>query len=119
MNGEEAGARLREALVDSARHHLMAERSGRVVPPGGVDSSALVGLLAEVHDAPVCTVNLGFDVRISMRAASRAKPHALRLGASRGADSGRRDPRSDSDALRSLDQPSIDGLNSYFVSEAR
>src|SRR5262249_34507618 len=62
MDEHEAAARLREALVDSARHHLMADVPVGCFLSGGVDSSALVGLLAEIHDAPICTVNLAFDV---------------------------------------------------------
>jgi asparagine synthase (glutamine-hydrolysing) len=119
MSGEEAAARVREALVDSARHHLMADVPVGAFLSGGVDSSALVGLLAEVHDAPVCTVNLGFDVadldesRLAREAAHLygADHHEVPIRVEEIRD---RIP----DALQSLDQPSIDGLNSYFVSEA-
>lgn len=119
MSGEEAAARLREALVDSARHHLMADVPVGAFLSGGVDSSALVGLLAEVHDAPVCTVNLGFDVpdldesRLAREAARLygSQHHEVPIRIEEIRD---RIP----DALRSLDQPSIDGVNTYFVSEA-
>ncbi len=119
MGAEEAARRLREALVDSARHHLMADVPVGSFLSGGVDSAALVGLLAEVHDAPICTVNLGFDVpeldesRLAREAANLygAEHHEvpIRIEAIRD-----RMP----DALRALDQPSIDGPNTYFVSEA-
>src|SRR6185295_14731466 len=62
MDEEEAAERIRSALVDSARHHLMADVPVGSFLSGGIDSSALVGLLAEVHDAPICTVNLACDV---------------------------------------------------------
>jgi asparagine synthase (glutamine-hydrolysing) len=50
MDADEAAARLREALVDTRAMSLDGRRAGRVVPVRGVDSSALVGLLSEVHD---------------------------------------------------------------------
>jgi asparagine synthase (glutamine-hydrolysing) len=119
MSEEEAAARLRSALVDSARHHLMADVPVGSFLSGGVDSSALVGLLAEVHDAPIRTVNLAFDVadldesRFAREAArlygAEHQEVPIRIGEIRD-----RIP----DALRALDQPSLDGVNTYFVSEA-
>jgi asparagine synthase (glutamine-hydrolysing) len=119
MSDEEAAARLREALVDSARHHLMADVPVGCFLSGGVDSSALVGLLAEVHDAPICTVNLAFDVaeldesRLAREAARQygTEHHEVPIRITEIRD---RMP----DAVRALDQPSIDGPNTYFVSEA-
>jgi asparagine synthase (glutamine-hydrolysing) len=119
MGSEEAAHRLREALIDSARHHLMADVPVGSFLSGGVDSSALVGLLAEVHDAPICTVNLGFDVpgldeSLLAREAARfygAEHHEVPIRIEEIRD---RIP----DAVRGLDQPSIDGVNTYFVSEA-
>jgi asparagine synthase (glutamine-hydrolysing) len=119
MSAEDASGRLREALVDSARHHLMSDVPVGSFLSGGVDSSALVGLLAEVHDAPICTVNLGFDVpgldesRLAREAARLygAEHHEVPIRIEEIRD---RMP----DALRALDQPSIDGPNTYFVSEA-
>jgi asparagine synthase (glutamine-hydrolysing) len=119
MTPEEAAEGLREALVDSARHHMMADVPVGSFLSGGVDSSALVGLLAEVHDAPICTVNLGFDVpgldesRLAREAARLygAEHHEVPIRIEQIRD---RMP----DAVRALDQPSIDGPNTYFVSEA-
>jgi asparagine synthase (glutamine-hydrolysing) len=119
MSDEEAAARLREALVDSARHHLMADVPVGCFLSGGVDSSALVGLLAEVHDAPICTVNLACDVA-ALDESQLAREAARLYGTEhhevpiRIAEIRDRMP----DAVRALDQPSIDGPNTYFVSEA-
>jgi asparagine synthase (glutamine-hydrolysing) len=86
---------------------------------GGVDSSALVGLMSEVLPSPVRTVTLAFDV------ASFDESRLARLAAERyGSDHHEVPIRLDEvrervvDAVRSLDQPSVDGINSYFVSEA-
>jgi asparagine synthase (glutamine-hydrolysing) len=119
MSGEEAAHRVREALIDSAQHHLMADVPVGSFLSGGVDSSALVGLLAEVHDGPICTVNLSFDVP-DLDESALARQAADLYGAQhhevpiRVEDVRERMP----DAVRALDQPSIDGPNTYFVSEA-
>jgi asparagine synthase (glutamine-hydrolysing) len=116
---EEAGAALRAALLDSVRHHMVSDVPVGAFLSGGVDSSALVGLMSEILPTPVRTVTLSFDVpeldesRLAAAAAAlygtdhhdvpiRIEEVRERVG----------------DALRALDQPSIDGINTFFVSEA-
>ena len=119
MSPDEAGRRIREALSDSVRHHLMADVPVGSFLSGGVDSSALVGMLVEVHDAPIATVNLRFDVPeldeglLAREAARlyRTEHHEVPIHIEEIRD---RMP----DAVRALDQPSIDGPNTYFVAEA-
>src|SRR5262249_37302462 len=116
---EEAETRLREALVDSTRHHLVADVPVGAFLSGGVDSSALLGLLAEVHGGPIRTVTLCFDdpaldeSRLAAEAAqlygAEHHPVAIKIEEVR-----ERIP----DAVRALDQPTIDGINIFFVSEA-
>jgi asparagine synthase (glutamine-hydrolysing) len=119
MQEEEASARLREALVDSARHHLIADVPVGSFLSGGVDSSALVGLFAEIHAGPIRTVNLGFDVP-ELDESHLAREAARLYGADHHEVPIRIEEIRDRipDAVRALDQPSIDGINSYFVSEA-
>ena len=62
MDETEALEAARAALVDSVRHHLVADVPVGAFLSGGVDSAALVGLLSELHDGPVKTVTLSFDV---------------------------------------------------------
>jgi asparagine synthase (glutamine-hydrolysing) len=119
MSDEEASTYLRAALVDSARHHLLADVPVGAFLSGGVDSSALLGLLSEVHDAPIRTVTLAFDIPDLDE--SRLAQEAGRIY---GSDHLEIPIRIDevrermTDAVRALDQPSIDGPNTYFVSEA-
>jgi asparagine synthase (glutamine-hydrolysing) len=119
MGAAEASERIREALLDSVRHHLMADVPVGSFLSGGVDSSALVGLLAEIHDAPIRTVNLAFDVA-DLDESRLAREAARFYGADHQEVSIRIEEIRDRlpDALRALDQPSIDGPNTYFVSEA-
>jgi asparagine synthase (glutamine-hydrolysing) len=86
---------------------------------GGVDSSALVGLMSEALTSPVRSVTLSLDVaeldesRLAGLAAQRyATQHhdvPIRLEEVR---------ERIADAVRALDQPSVDGINTFFVSEA-
>jgi asparagine synthase (glutamine-hydrolysing) len=119
MDWPEASERLRTALVDTARRHTIADVPVGAFLSGGVDSVALVGLLSETHPEPIRTVTLAFDVA-SLDESALARQAATLYGAEHyevpiGVDEIRdRMP----DAIRSLDQPSIDGVNTYFVSEA-
>ena len=119
LDEAEAAERLRAALLDSVRHHLVSDVPVGAFLSGGVDSSALSGLLAELHDGPLRTVTLSFDVAELDEAALAAEAartyrtdhRVVKIGI---ADARERIP----EAVRALDQPSIDGVNTYFVSEA-
>jgi len=118
MSDADAEVFAREQLRDSVRVHLEADVPVGAFLSGGVDSSALVGLLAE-RGAAVRTVNLAFDV------ASLDESALARGAAELYATDHREVPiRADDvrdrmpDAIRALDLPSVDGVNTYFVSEA-
>jgi asparagine synthase (glutamine-hydrolysing) len=119
MDPDEAAARLREALVDTARCHLIADVPVGSFLSGGVDSAALVGLLSEVHDGPIATINLSFDVP-ELDESALARQAAALYGSEHHEVPIRIEEIRDRmpDAVRSLDQPSVDGPNTYFVSEA-
>jgi asparagine synthase (glutamine-hydrolysing) len=118
MSPAEAGEALREALVDSARCHRVADVPVGAFLSGGVDSSALVGLLSEVGGR-VRTVTLSFD-----RPELDEGPLARQAAELYGADHREIPIRIEEirerlpDAIRALDQPSVDGVNTFFVSEA-
>jgi asparagine synthase (glutamine-hydrolysing) len=119
MEPAEAAEALRAALVDSVRHHLVADVRVGAFLSGGVDSSALVGLMAEVHDAPICTVTLAFDDE-ALDESGLARRAAELYGTEHHEIPIRIEEVREriADAVRSLDQPSIDGINTFFVSEA-
>ena len=119
MAPEKAASVIREALEDSVRHHLVADVPVGSFLSGGVDSSALVGLMSEVHDASIDTITLAFDVAdldespLARQAAqaygSRHHEIPIRIEEVQGRIL---------DAVHALDQPSVDGVNTFFVSEA-
>ncbi len=117
--GEEGRTLAREALADSVRHHLLADVPVGVFLSGGVDSSALLGLVAETHTGPVRAVTICFDIEgLDERRYARLAAATYGAEASeillRARDLRERIP----DAIKALDQPSIDGINSFFVAEA-
>ena len=113
---------LRAALLDSVRHHLIADVPVGLFLSGGLDSSVLVGLAAELTTAPIRTVTLAFD-EFSGSSFDEA-PLAVETAALYGTDHHCRQVAGSEfhdryqAVLAAMDQPSIDGVNSYFVAAA-
>ncbi len=119
MDRMEALAYARGALRDSVERHLVADVEVGAFLSGGVDSSALVGLASEFHDSPITTVNMSFgdhpldEAPLAEEAARLygTRHHRVPIELDDARDRIR-------DAVLALDQPSVDGVNVYFVSEA-
>ena len=114
-------ALLGEALSDSVAHHLVADVPVGVFLSSGLDSATLVSLAAEIKGTELRTVTLGFD---DFRGQVVDEvPLAERIAEQCGTDHqtrwiGRADFDAESDRLMAvMDQPTIDGVNSYFVSK--
>jgi asparagine synthase (glutamine-hydrolysing) len=114
-------ADLREALRDSVRHHLIADVPVGVFLSAGIDSGVLATLARECQ-TEVHTVTLAFR-QFQGRPedeAPAAEALARRLKTQHATV---RIEQADFEAivddfLLSMDQPSIDGLNTYLVSRA-
>jgi asparagine synthase (glutamine-hydrolysing) len=112
---------LREALVDSMQHHLVADVPVGVFLSAGLDSASLVALASEAHGANLRTVTLGFQ---QFRGSENDEaPLAEVLAKHYETDHETRwiktsDFQDNADHLMAaMDQPSIDGANTYFVSK--
>lgn len=111
-----------EVLLDSVRHHLVADVEVGCFLSGGVDSGALVGLMRDAGQQHIRTVTLAFDEFAGTPADETHR--AIDLAAHYGVDhTVARITRDDFEQsmpliLEAMDQPSIDGVNSWFVARA-
>lgn len=110
-----------DALRDAVRHHLVADVPVGAFLSSGIDSGALVGLMAECGQAPT-TLTVAFD-EFSGTAQDEA-PLAAVLAAHYGAShrvlrvTEARFRVDWPSILAAMDQPSIDGVNIWYASAA-
>ena len=115
-------ADLRAALSDSVRHHLVADVPVGVFLSAGLDSATIVGLASECHGVNLDTMTLGFEeFRDSPRdetplAEEVARTYGTRHRTEWVAGAAFRDHLTD--VFAAMDQPTIDGVNVFFVAKA-
>ncbi len=106
-------------LADAVRDHLVSDVPLGAFLSGGLDSGTLVALGTEALGSPLSTFTLGFDgwaddernqaALTAQRWNSRRQVRVL----------GAADVLADlPEALADLDQPSVDGINTWYVSRA-
>ena len=112
----------KSALLESVRAHLVADVPVGAFLSAGIDSGALVGLMRDAGAQKVQTVTIGFEEFGGSRedetplAAEVAKLYATR-------HTTRIVTRSEFETdlpkiFEAMDQPSIDGVNTWFVAKA-
>jgi asparagine synthase (glutamine-hydrolysing) len=113
--------RVRASVLDSVRGHLLADVEVGVFLSAGVDSGALLGLMRDAGQREIRAITLAFE---EFRGTSDDEaPLAARVSEHYGAQHIVRHlsekefvedlPR----ILEAMDQPSIDGVNAWFVSK--
>ena len=110
---------LREQLDDTVRAHAVADVPVGAFLSGGLDSTALVALMARHGGARLKTFSLGFD-DAGYSEAEAAAANARHLGTDHHASvlTGDRVAAEIGTLLATLDQPTGDGINTYYVSQA-
>jgi len=118
-NQKEIIAELRDLLAESVRLRLISEVPLGAFLSSGIDSSAVVALMSQVSDAPVKAFTIGFAEQ-EFSEAELAQAMARRCGAEHHEIIVRpQQVLADlPQALAAMDQPSIDGINTYYVSQA-
>ena len=119
---EQSHAEIREALLDSVRHHLVADVPVGAFLSAGIDSGALVGLMRDASQHDIQTVTLSFE-EFRGRAEDEAPlaGEVARLYGTRHTTRVVTESEFAADLpriLEAMDQPSIDGINTWFVSKA-
>jgi asparagine synthase (glutamine-hydrolysing) len=106
----------RAALLDSVRHHFISDVPVGIFLSGGIDSTALLALAQETGHRELSSFSIGVDdagldeSSVAARTAQHfgTRHHELKLNAKLAAESF---PR----FLAHMDQPSIDGFNTFTV----
>ena len=110
---------LRAQLEDSIRAHLLADVPVGAFLSGGLDSAVIVGLMSRVGGARLRTFSIGFE-EAGYSEAEEAAASARHFGAEHHARivTGAEVAGDVENFLAACDQPTGDGLNTYYASEA-
>jgi asparagine synthase (glutamine-hydrolysing) len=118
---EKIQAEVRDALVDSVRHHLVSDVPVGAFLSAGVDSGALVGLMRDAGQRDIQTITLTFDEFLNTRddEAPIAKEIATLYGTHHTSRVVTEQEFHDDlpRILLAMDQPTVDGINTWFVSK--
>ena len=115
---DEAVARLRSELEESVRLHLVSDVPLGVFLSGGMDSSALVALMHRINERPK-TFSVVFDESTFTEAPfSRAVAERFNTDHTEIRLSSDRLIQVLPDAIAAIDQPTMDGINTFVVSKA-
>ncbi len=112
-------AGLRGQLEGTIRAHLLADVPVGAFLSGGLDSTAVVALMTKLGGSRLKTFSLGFD-EAGYSEAEAAAANARHLGAEHHPTvlTGHRVAADISTLIATLDQPTGDGINTYYVSQA-
>ncbi len=122
LSAGEQQERLRAALQDSLRHHFIADVPVGVFLSAGLDSTTIAALAAEDGAANLKTLTLGFREfeNSPLDETALAELLARQLGTQHTTKwvVGREFGAERQALMEAMDQPSIDGINTYFVAKA-
>ena len=118
LSPDDAAEQLRALLEDAVRSQLVSDVPLGAFLSGGLDSSAVVALMRQATGGPIRTCALSFEEQAYSEAI-----YARAMAAAVGAEHHERVLTAPEvlgalgQIIPALDQPSIDGVNSYFVAQ--
>jgi asparagine synthase (glutamine-hydrolysing) len=122
LGSDEVDGLLREAMLDTVSHHMIADVPVGVFLSSGLDSTTLTALAAETTGSCLHTVTLGFEEYRGSEAdeVPLAEMAARQFGTTHETRwvSANEFQTDFAAMLSAMDQPSIDGANTYLVSKA-
>ena len=122
ITAENKKERLHEALLDTVQHHLITDVPLGVFLSAGLDSSSIANLAVESGEQNLSTLTLGFEEFIGTAndevplAEMCSKYLGTRQQTQRISSEGFSEQYDD--LLDAMDQPSIDGGNTFFICKA-
>lgn len=117
VNDKDAIAFTREALLKSVKDHLVSDVPVGAFLSGGIDSSAVVSLMRQAGQEHIATFSMSFDSGeldesyYAKLVAKQYQTEHYQWKVGKGDFEGLKHG-----FLDSIDQPTIDGVNTYFVS---
>lgn len=119
VSGDEIHEQVRSVIEESVRCRSISDVPLGAFLSGGIDSSVVVGSLASISDDPITTLTIGFQEKefdeseYSQEVADRYKTnhHVLRLDEEQLL-------QALPSSLSAMDQPTIDGINTYLISRS-
>jgi asparagine synthase (glutamine-hydrolysing) len=116
---EEIAGTLRELLVESSRQQLMSDVPIALFLSGGVDSAVLGSLMRYAGAEKITALTIGFEEK-SFDESEPSERTAELLGISRRVIRLPASQMAESldHAFWAMDQPTVDGLNAYWISRA-
>lgn len=118
VSREDAVEQVRELLEESVRISLVSDVPLGAFLSGGLDSSAVVALMRQVTDGPIRTCSMVFEeAEYSEAPYARAVAEAVAAEHYERVVTARDVERELPKILWAMDQPTVDGVNSYFVSQ--
>lgn len=121
MGVEDAAAEIRRLLFDSVRLQMAMDVPFGAYLSGGVDSSTVVGIMAQLHDHPVRTYTLVYEDGSAGKSADQK--YAREVAAMYGTDHHERLvtaaelPEAIDAVVQSFDEPFSGVISTYFVTE--
>lgn len=121
ISEEEAARRLRTHLEEATRLHMIADVPVGAFLSGGIDSTAVVGLMTRASGSRIRTFSVGFDDDRTVadeRRWARLTAERFNCEHSEVVLSGDVMAAQFDDIITAVDQPSLDGTNTFIVSRA-